>query len=99
VRGDVVSVEQTGEGDVHTTDGDGAGASGDVEVTSGEESGERVAGGKAEEVRDREAARDDVEAEGVGVRRRRLGHVKGEEGGIDGGEEGEGTAVSGVVSG
>lgn len=63
----------------------------------GEEGGEGGAVGKAKEFGEGEAARDDVQAEGIGVRRRRLGHVEGKERRIDRGEERERTAVYGVV--
>lgn len=41
-----------------------------------------------EELGPRQAEREDVEAENGEVKRRRLGHVDGEERGVCGGEEG-----------
>ena len=64
----------------------------DVEITGGEESTE-VSGGKPLELREGEPPRDDVEAERVGEKRRRLSHVESEESGVGGSENGEEVVV------
>lgn len=96
MNGDVVAVEEAGERDFDAADGEEEGGmvAREVEAARGEESGESEAVGEEAELGDRKAERDDVETEGVRVRRRRLGHVEGEEGSVGGSEEGEG--VSGV---
>lgn len=91
--GDLAAVKETGESDVDAANGED-GTARELESATGEESGEGVAVGEDAELGEGEAARDDVEAEGVGVRRRRLSHVESEERSIGGCEEREGGVVS-----
>lgn len=65
VDGNAARVEKAGQNDVDS--GDGEGARGEAESVGGEERGEDGAGGERPEVGEREAERDDVDAESVGV--------------------------------
>lgn len=66
---------------------------GDVEITRGEESTE-VSGRKPLELREGQPLRDDVEAERVGEKRRRLSHVESVKSGVGGSENGEEVVVA-----
>lgn len=77
MNGDFEAVKEAGESDVDAADGEYRAAS-EVEAAIGEESREGVAVGEDAELWEGEAARDDVEAEGVGVRRRGLSHIESE---------------------
>lgn len=89
VNRQVAGVEEAWQNDVDSGDGEGAGGD-KAESAGGEERGEERANGERAEVGEREAERDDVEAEGVGVGRRGLDHVEREEGGVGGSEDREG---------